>query len=108
MGLGQSKESFGFGGTSAHPFMGIGQGAGSSPGGFSTISTLMISAYKSKGHGCQLHAIWTTLALMLAAILFVDDSDLLHRGRSASVSDNEFFDQIQHAVMTWGGLVQAT
>ena len=65
---------------SLHPFFGIGQGAGSAPPGFLTMSTLMIMAYKSRSHGCQLHAMWTTLALMLAAILFVDDSGFLHCG----------------------------
>ena len=39
--------------------------------------------------------------LSLAAILYVDDSDLLNLARSSETTDNEFFQDVQQATMDW-------
>ena len=51
---------------------------------------------------------WSGTLLSLAAILYVDDSDLLHVAKSPATTDDEFFQDVQRATMDWGGLVQAT
>ncbi len=45
---------------------------------------------------------------MLAAIIYVDDTDLLLVGRTRDIHLDEFFQQAQSAVMDWGFIVQAT
>ena len=102
---GQSESSYG--GTKEDPTMGLAQGNGAAPPGFLAVATLMINAYKRLGHGVDFITPWTGDAFYLAAILFVDDSDLLHLA-SLTESDDEFFERIQEATFDWGGLVQAT
>ena len=88
--------------------MGLAQGNGAAPPGFLAVSTLMIGAYKRLGHGLNFVSAWTGDAFFIAAVLYVDDSDLLHMSLESEESDAEFFDQIQQATFDWGGLVQAT
>jgi hypothetical protein len=45
---------------------------------------------------------------VLAAIIYVDDTDLLLVGRTRDIHLDEFFQQAQSAVMDWGFIVQAT
>ena len=59
------------------------------------------------GHVSQLVSAYLGTLLALAAILYVDDSDLLHLAKSPEISDSDFFDDAQHATLDWGGLVQA-
>ena len=102
---GQSEWSYG--GSKEEPMMGLAQGNGAAPPGFLAVSTLMINAYKRLGHGVDLVRPWTGDAFYLAAILFVDDSGLLHLA-SLSETEDYFFERIQEATFDWGGLVQAT
>ncbi len=74
--FGQSKISFG--GTALDPSMGLGQGNGAVPPGFLAVCTLMINVYCNLGHGVTFIGAWAQDAFTLAAVLFVDDSDLFH------------------------------
>ena len=103
--FGLSKRSFG--GTKTDPSMGLGQGNGMAPPGFTAMSTLMINAYKSLGHGVELHSAWSGIVFVLVAVIFVDDSDLLHMA-DALMTDEEFLCKIQRATDDWAGLVCAT
>lgn len=44
----------------------------------------------------------------LAAIIYVDDTDLLHWTKFYGISDKFFMEEIQKGVNDWGMLVQAT
>eukprot|EP00984_Skeletonema_dohrnii_P032634 scaffold27078_cov77-Skeletonema_dohrnii-CCMP3373.AAC.6 len=57
--------------------MGIGQGCTPAPPGFNAVSTLLINAYKKMGHDLEFRAGWSDVVASLAAILYVDDTDLL-------------------------------
>ena len=103
--FGLSERSFG--GTQRDPSMGLGQGNGMAPPGFTAMSTLMINAYKSLGNGVDLHSAWSGMVFVLAAVIFVDDSDLLHMADSLS-TDEEFSCKIQRATDDWAGIVCAT
>jgi hypothetical protein len=92
--FGQSKRSFG--GTKTDPSMGLGQGNGMAPPGFNTVSTIMINGYKSLGHGVELSSAWSGIIFFLAAVIFFDNSDLLHI-TDRSTSDEEFLREIQLA-----------
>jgi hypothetical protein len=78
------------------------------PSGFSAVSTLMIEAYKRLGHASEFCGAWSGILFILAAIIYVDDTDLLLVGRSRDMHVDEFFQQTQSAVMDWDFIVQAT
>ncbi len=61
------------------------------PFGFTAVSTLMVNTYKQLGHGIDFIGAWSADAFFTAAILFVDDSDLLHMAMSLNTTDSEFF-----------------
>ena len=61
-----------FGGSKDEPSMGLGQGNGMAPPGFTSMNTLMVNGYNSFGHGVELLSAWSGLLFIL-----VDDTDLL-------------------------------
>ena len=87
--------------------MGMAQGNGAAPPGFLAVSTMMINAYKRLGHGVDLISSWTGDAFYLTAILFVDDSNLLHLAELSETED-DFFEHVKEATFDCGGLAQAT
>ena len=88
--------------------MGLGQGSGAAPGGMRNIITLVDNAYKRLGHGMEAKSSLAGRIFLLAAIIYVDDTDLLHWAKFYGISDDEFVAQIQQATTDWGMLVQAT
>jgi hypothetical protein len=50
---------------------------------------------------------WTALVKKIVAILYVDDTDLLHMN-NAGVDTISFIDRVQSALTTWSRLLQAT
>jgi hypothetical protein len=94
-GYGVSQQ--GYGGSPYDPTFGIGQGNGMAPSGFLAVSTLMIETYA-----------WSGVQFILAAIIYVDDTDLLIVACSLDIHLDDFFHQTQEAVMDWGLIIQAT
>jgi hypothetical protein len=92
--FGQSKTSFG--GSTDDPSMGIGQGSSAAPPAFTSQSTLMMNAYKTLGHGAEINSAWTGDMMKLVALLYVDDSDLLHMFK-VEMTDDEFLGRVQEA-----------
>ena len=103
--FGQSESPFG--GTRWVPSMGLGQGNGAAPPGFLAVSTLMNNLYCRQGHGTEFVGAWARNAFMLAAVLYIDNSDLLHMAKGYS-TDDEFLASNQSATNDWAGLVHAT
>ena len=66
-----------FGGTREDPCMGLGQGSGASNPACTTTLTLLINAYKRRNFHAELTAAWSGIVFALAAIMYVDDTDLL-------------------------------
>ena len=87
---------------------GSGQGNGAAPAAFSAISALVVNAYRRMGHGAKLTLSYTARLFLLAAIMYVDDTDLLHWADNPYVSDEEFILQCQKATTDWGLLAHAT
>ncbi len=56
--------------------MGLGQGNGTTTLEFLAVCTLMINVYHNLGHGVTFVGAWTWDAFTLAAVLYVDNSDL--------------------------------
>ena len=73
--FGQSATAFG--GTPDDPLMWFEQGNVASPPGFFAINTLLIKVYRRQGHGAQFSPGLAWDGYIIAAVIYVDDSDLL-------------------------------
>ena len=89
-------------------FMGVGQGCTAAPPAFNALSTLMINAYKRLGNDMVFQSSWSEIFATLAAILYVDDTDLLYRCPSVDMSVEDFVHDIQRRVNHWGNIVHAS
>ena len=58
------------------------------------------------GHRTNFLGAWSGDAFFIAAVLYVDDPDLLHMS-DIPTTDEDFLAGVQHATSDWGGLVQA-
>ena len=59
------------------PFMGMGQGSGRSNPGCAFTLTPVVNAYKRKGYNATMISAWSRQILLLPALQYVDDTDLL-------------------------------
>ena len=73
---GENKQAFG--GIPDDPFYGISQGARSAPSTYTASSTLAIEAYKTKNFHPIICGPINGMLLIIAAVLFVDDTDQFH------------------------------
>jgi hypothetical protein len=87
---------------------GLGQGNGASPAGWCVISIVILRAHGAKGHGAHFMAPLSLVRRSLSAILYVDDTDLLHINMDADESIVEVHAAIQRAIENWGHLLIAT
>jgi hypothetical protein len=106
-GFGIAKEPS-FRGSINARLMGLGQGSGATPIGMRSMITLVDNAYKRLGHGINAKFSLADRIFILAAIIYVDDTDLLHWAKFYGLSNKSFMDDIQKGVNDWGMLVQAT
>jgi hypothetical protein len=102
-GFGDST-SFSGGGISIKT-QGLCQGNGAAPAGWAVISICIIGAHRKKGHGAKFLCPITQLQHHLSAILYVDDTDLLHINMTKDESINEVHQAIQESVNSWGNLL---
>lgn len=90
-------------------FQGLCQGNGAAPAGWAVISITILHAHKEKGHGGHFVCPISNLAGHLAAILFVDDTDILHIDlRKEEESVYEAHAALQDSIHNWGQLLIAT
>jgi hypothetical protein len=95
-GFGDSK-SFAGGGISIK-MQGLTQGNGASPAGWAVISICILGAHKKQGHGAKFVCPITKLLCHLTAILYVDDTDILHINLKKDERVNEVHNAIQSSV----------
>lgn len=100
--------TYNYGGTPDSISMGLTQGSGASPGAWSAISTVIVGAYKQQGYGAQFYSGWSGKDVYLAALLYVDDTDLLHSPPIANLSTKALVQWVQNAITCWANLLQAT
>jgi hypothetical protein len=105
-GLGESSESYG--GTTDHPNSGLGQGSGASPPGFLALSSRIVNAYRRMGHGVNIMSAYIGRLYSLAAVMYVNDTDMLHWPSSPYTNDKELVSYVQQATSNWGHLTQAS
>jgi hypothetical protein len=105
-GFGNSK-SFAGGGMSIKT-QGLTQGNGASPAGWAVISICILGAHGKKGHGAKFHCPISKLKQHLSAILYVDDTDILHINLTKDKSVDKVHRAFQDSVNSWGNLLIAT
>ena len=105
-GYGLSASSYG--GTPESICMGLIQGSGAAPGVWTAMSTVILGAYKTKGYGASLLSGWSGLSIPLSALLYVDDTDLLHKPDCNTTPISAFVPWVQQATNFWAHLLQAT
>jgi hypothetical protein len=72
------------------------------------ISICILQAYRKKGHGAKFLCPITNLKQHLSAILYVDNTDILHIDLTKDKSTNKVHTAIQGSVNSWGILLIAT
>jgi hypothetical protein len=97
-----------YGGSLQNPYMGLVQGSGAAPAAWTAISTVMLLVYKARGHGAHFLYAWSGVILCIAALLYVDDTDLLHMCPTTDTSETQFCCKVQAATYYWASLLQAT
>lgn len=86
-------------------YQGLCQGNGAAPAGWAVISITILNAHKRKGHSATFRCPITRLVKKLAAILFVDDCDLIHLAMEEDESVSLTHDRMQQSVINWGELL---
>ena len=104
-GFGTATQSYG--GTSQNPYMGLAQGSGASPAAWTAISTVMLAANKHRGYDAFFTSTWSGIVLGIAALLYIDDTDLLHMCRDSEITEEAFVQYVQIATYYWAKFLQA-
>ena len=86
-------------------FQGLCQGNGAVPAGWAVISITILHAHKVKGHGEHFVCPISNLSGHLTAILFVDDTDILHINLNKDETVHEAHDALQTSVHNLGKLI---
>jgi hypothetical protein len=92
-------------------YQGLCQGNDVAPAGWAAISITILGAHKRKGHSAIFMCPVSNKVVKLAAILYVDDCDLLHidMGREDSAFVTHLrFEKMQESIMNWGKLLIAS
>ena len=105
MGFGDST-AFAGGGISIKT-QGLCQGNRAAPAGWAVISICILWAHRKKGHGAKSLCLITNLQQHLSAILYVNDTDILHINLTKDKSIDKVHTAIQNSVNSWGNLLIA-
>jgi hypothetical protein len=105
-GFGNSK-TFAGGGIGIKT-QGLTQGNGASPAGWAVISICILGAHGKKGYGAKFHCPISKLQHHLSAILYVNNTDLLHIDLTKDKSVDKVHSAIQSSVNSWGNLLITT
>jgi hypothetical protein len=105
--FGDSAEFYG-GGISGLPFQGICQGNGGGPAMWLAMSAVLVLLLHQNGHVANIRSAISLAILTLAGLLFVDDTDLLVIAEDPDATVPSVVADMQEAVNTWWGGLQAT
>lgn len=90
-------------------YQGLCQGSGAAPAGWAAISVTILMAHKANGHGATFACpITPDKAMDLAAILFVDDTDIIHINMNRRESMHDVHAALAASVKSWNSLLLAT
>ncbi len=86
----------------------LGQGNAAAGPGFLAISSLIVNSYLREGHGAGLVSSYTQRLLLLAAVIYVDNTNLPHMTALVTAAPLELIMYLQKSTNAWGGLAIAT
>jgi hypothetical protein len=98
--FGDSKEFVGL--TIEVKTQGLCQGNGASPAGWCIISIMILWTHGAKGHGAHFIAPMSHVRSSLSAILYLDDTDLLHLNMDGDKRIFKTHATLQCAIKNWG------
>jgi hypothetical protein len=102
-GFGEPADSYG--GTALSLLTGLGQGSSASPTAFMALSSLIVNAYHQMGHGAHIEL---SYVFNLCAVMYVDDTDLLHSPESPVTDPEALIHHVQMSTSDCGHLAQAS
>ncbi len=105
-GFGESKDSYGS--THEEHLTGYGQENAASGPDFTALSSLIVNASLREGFGANMYSSYYRRLLLLAAVMYVDDTDMIHWAQNPSCSPGNLIAAAQTATYAWGGLAIAT
>jgi hypothetical protein len=105
-GFGELTTSYG--GTHEERLSGFGQGNSAAGPSFTAMSLLIVKAYLRDCFGEQIYSSYYWRLLILAAVMYVVDTDLVHWSHLPFCSPVELIATTQTATYAWGGLAIAT
>jgi hypothetical protein len=105
-GYGESSSSYG--GLEFDRNLGLGQGNAAAGPGFLALSSQIVNAYIGDRHGYRTVSSLSQTQTNLAAVIYVDDTDLLHSSPHVSASPAQLIAHSQQLTTAWGGLAIAT
>ncbi len=80
-----------------------GQGNAAAGLGFTAMSSLIVNAYLCNGYGAQIYSSYYKQLLILAAVMYVEDTDLVHWSSVPSCTPTELIEAAQTVTSAWGG-----
>jgi hypothetical protein len=87
---------------------GLCQGNGAAPAGWAVVSIVILHVHSKQGHRATFRCPISGTSSKLAAILYVDDMDVIHLQLDEDKSVEETHKQLQASVLSWGNLLIAT
>ncbi len=105
-GFGESKISYGS--THEEWLAGYGQGNAVAGPGFTAMSLLIVNAYLCDGFGAQIYSSNYKQLLLLAAVMYVDDTDLINLVGQPSCSPSKLIATAKTTTYARGSLAIAT
>ncbi len=72
------------------------------------MSLLIVNAYLHNGFGARIYSSYYKQLLLLAAVMYVNDTDLVHWSNLPSCTPSKLIAAAQTATYAWGGLAIAT
>jgi hypothetical protein len=87
---------------------GLCQGNGAEPAGWTVVSIVILNAHKRRGHGATFLCPISLVHSNLLAVLFVDDTNVIHLDMNHRESHLEALEGLQQSIMSWGKLLIAT
>ena len=88
-------------------FQGLCQGSGAVPTGWAVIIITIICSHKRKVHGGHFVCLIFNLTRNLAALLFVDDTDMIYINLKAEETVTVTHKDTQDSISNWGQLIIA-
>ena len=92
---GYRESSLSYSGSEVDLTLGLGQGNAAAGPGFLALSSQIICTYIRDGHGSQSVTSYSSTPSNLAAVIYVDDTDLIHSSPHISASPAELITHSQ-------------